>query len=67
MGRHRIERYELKERGRLGRGGSAAVRARRRGFPPRRHAVAPDGSLFVSDWVKRDYNLHGKGAGGMCE
>src|SRR5204863_8717634 len=25
-------------------------------------AVAPDGSLFVSDWVLSDYNLHGKGA-----
>jgi putative heme-binding domain-containing protein len=24
--------------------------------------VAPDGSLFVSDWVLRDYNLHNRGA-----
>src|SRR5207253_3043563 len=25
-------------------------------------AVAPDGSLFVSDWVLSDYQLHGRGA-----
>src|SRR5262249_31014314 len=31
-------------------------------FRPVGVAVAPDGSLFVSDWVKPDYNLHGKGA-----
>ena len=24
-------------------------------------AVAPDGSLFCTDWVKRDYKLHGHG------
>src|SRR5207237_3292339 len=23
---------------------------------------SPDGSLFVSDWVRRDYNLHGQGS-----
>src|SRR5947199_4788297 len=25
-------------------------------------AVAPDVSLFLSDWVRRDYTLHNKGA-----
>src|SRR5713101_1621216 len=24
--------------------------------------MAPDGSIFVSDWVLSDYNLHGRGA-----
>jgi putative membrane-bound dehydrogenase-like protein len=59
---HRIERYVLKERG-------ASVAAERkpfvqggRDFRPVGVAVAPDGSLFVSDWVKSDYTLHGKGA-----
>jgi putative membrane-bound dehydrogenase-like protein len=59
---HRIERYELKARG-------ASVSAQRlpfvqggEDFRPVGIAVAPDGSLFVSDWVKRDYTLHGKGA-----
>jgi putative membrane-bound dehydrogenase-like protein len=59
---HRIERYELKERG-------ASVSAQRllfvqggKDFRPVGIAVAPDGSLFVSDWVRSDYTLHGKGA-----
>ena len=25
--------------------------------------VAPDGSLFISDWVLSDYHLHGRGVG----
>jgi putative membrane-bound dehydrogenase-like protein len=59
---HRIERYVLKERG-------ASVGADQlpfvqggEDFRPVGIAVAADGSLFVTDWVKRDYNLHGKGA-----
>ena len=31
-------------------------------FRPVAMAVAPDGSLYISDWVKRDYKLHGHGA-----
>ncbi len=30
-------------------------------FRPVAIAVAPDGSLFITDWVKRDYELHGSG------
>jgi len=30
-------------------------------FKPVAMAVAADGTLFVTDWVKRDYELHGKG------
>ncbi|MFT5523069.1 MAG: putative membrane-bound dehydrogenase-like protein, partial [Pirellulaceae bacterium] len=30
-------------------------------FRPVGIAVAPDGSLFITDWVKRDYKLHGYG------
>lgn len=30
-------------------------------FRPVAFAVAPDGSIFVSDWVKRAYELHGFG------
>jgi putative membrane-bound dehydrogenase-like protein len=59
---HRVERYELKERG-------ASVLAELKpfvqggkDFRPVGIAVAPNGSLFVSDWVKADYTLHGKGA-----
>jgi putative membrane-bound dehydrogenase-like protein len=59
---HRIERYALKERG-------ASYTAQRqpfvqggKDFRPTGLALAPDGSLFVGDWVKSDYTLHGKGA-----
>jgi putative membrane-bound dehydrogenase-like protein len=59
---HRVERYRIKERG-------ASFAAEREpfvqggeNFRPVGLAVAPDGSLFVSDWVRSDYNLHGKGA-----
>jgi putative membrane-bound dehydrogenase-like protein len=59
---HRVERYRLTERG-------ASWAAERKpfvqggeNFRPVGLAVAPDGSLFVSDWVRSDYNLHGKGS-----
>jgi putative heme-binding domain-containing protein len=58
---HRVERYVVTEKG-------ASVTAERRpfvqggkDFRPVGIAVAPDGSLFVSDWVLSDYHLHGKG------
>lgn len=59
---HRVERYVLKEQG-------ASFRAERRpfvqggeGFRPAGLATAPDGSLFITDWVRKDYELHGQGA-----
>ncbi len=59
---HRVERYRLTEHG-------ASWRAERKpfvqggeNFRPVGMAVAPDGSLFISDWVRSDYNLHGKGS-----
>lgn len=59
---HRIERYRLVPRG-------ASYRAERLpfvqggpDFRPVGLVQAPDGSLFVSDWVLANYELHGKGA-----
>jgi putative membrane-bound dehydrogenase-like protein len=59
---HRVERYVPKPRG-------ASFAAERQpfvqggqNFRPVGLAVAPDGSLFVSDWVLSDYTLHNKGA-----
>jgi putative membrane-bound dehydrogenase-like protein len=59
---HRVERYALTARG-------ASVQGKRlpfiqggKDFRPVGLAVAPDGSLFVSDWVLSNYTLHGKGA-----
>ncbi|OWK37958.1 PVC-type heme-binding CxxCH protein [Fimbriiglobus ruber] len=59
---HRVERYVPRPRGAgfvaermpFVQGGSE--------FRPSGLTVAPDGSLFVSDWVSRSYELHGKGA-----
>jgi len=59
---HRVERYTLKPKG-------ASFTAERKpfiqggkDFYPSGLTVAPDGSLFVSDWGSRSYELHGKGA-----
>lgn len=59
---HRVERYEIRERG-------ASYEAIRKpfvrggeNFRPVGIAIASDGSLYVSDWVRSNYELHGKGA-----
>lgn len=59
---HRVERYVVKPNG-------ASFTAERKAFVqggkefrPSGLTVAPDGSLFVSDWVSQSYELHGKGA-----
>lgn len=59
---HRVERYELKPRG-------ASFGAERKpfiqggkDFYPSGLTVAPDGSLFVTDWGSKNYPLHGHGA-----
>ncbi len=60
-GEHRVERFTLKPRG-------ASVSADREvavqgddQFRPVDFAIAPDGSLYFTDWVSRSYNVHGKG------
>ncbi|HVK12076.1 MAG TPA: PVC-type heme-binding CxxCH protein, partial [Gemmataceae bacterium] len=59
---HRIERYVPRVQG----AGMAADRKPfiqgGKEFRPSGLTVAPDGSLFVTDWVSRSYELHGKGA-----
>ncbi len=60
-GDHRIEIYTLTERGA---GFSATMKSLITGgddFRPVGLAVAPDGSIFVTDWVDKSYQLHGKG------
>jgi putative membrane-bound dehydrogenase-like protein len=58
---HRLERFILKANG-------ASFTAERRtliqgndDFHPSGLAVAPDGSLCISDWGSKSYELHGKG------
>jgi putative membrane-bound dehydrogenase-like protein len=59
---HRVERYAVKPHG-------ASFKADRlpfvqggNNFRPVGLCTAPDGSLFVTDWVLSNYTLHGKGA-----
>ena len=59
---HRVERYKVVPHG-------ASFKAERlpfvqggNNFRPVGLCTAPDGSLYVTDWVKSDYTLHGKGA-----
>lgn len=58
---HRIESYKLTPKD-----GSFASKMTLlveggQDFRPVAFATAPDGSLYVSDWVKHDYELHGEG------
>lgn len=60
-GDHRLERYRLEPRGASFRAVTETFIKGDENFRPVGIAVAPDGSLFVSDWVLQDYNVHGKG------
>jgi len=60
-GDHRIDRFQLHPKG-------ATFSAKREplieggeNFRPVGIATGPDGSLYCTDWVLRDYKLHGKG------
>lgn len=59
---HRIERYRIKQRGTSFAADRLPFISSAGEFRPVGIAVAPDGSLYVSDWVLKDYQLHGKGA-----
>jgi putative membrane-bound dehydrogenase-like protein len=60
-GDHRIERFHLEPRGASFRSVMSPVVTGDENFRPVGIAVAPDGSLFVSDWVLKSYEVHGKG------
>ena len=60
-GDYRIERYTLEPRGvSFGAKLDVAVQGDEN-FRPVDFAVAPDGSIFFTDWVDRSYPVHGKG------
>jgi putative membrane-bound dehydrogenase-like protein len=59
---HRIERYVLKERGASFSSSRQPFVEGGKDFRPVGIAVAPDGSLFISDWVLSSYTLHSRGA-----
>lgn len=59
---HRLERYEVKEHGASYRAETKILVQGGSRFRPTGLAVAPDGSLFLGDWVLPDYALHQQGA-----
>jgi putative membrane-bound dehydrogenase-like protein len=60
-GDHRIEQYRLEPSGASYRSSMKPVVQGDDDFRPVGIAIAPDGSLYISDWVDKSYDLHGKG------
>jgi putative membrane-bound dehydrogenase-like protein len=60
-GDHRLERYRLTPRGASFVSTMEPVVIGGENFRPVGIALAPDGSLYISDWVDKSYKLHGKG------
>lgn len=60
-GDYRIERYTLEPRGASFGAKLDVVVQGDENFRPVDFAVAPDGSLYFTDWVDRSYPVHGKG------
>jgi putative membrane-bound dehydrogenase-like protein len=59
---HRLEMYRLEPRGISYKAKQQVLVQGGKDFRPCGMAIAPDGSIYLSDWVLPDYNLHGKGA-----
>ncbi len=60
-GDHRIECFRLKQRGASFRADLEPIVSGGENFRPVGIAAAPDGSFYVTDWVDKSYDLHGKG------
>ena len=60
-GDHRLERFTLQPRGASFSATMKPVVSGDQNFRPVGLAMAPDGSLFMSDWVDKSYPIHGKG------
>ncbi len=60
-GDHRIDRFVLSDHGATVWAKMSPLVTGREDFRPASIAVAPDGSLFVTDWVSKQYEVHGKG------
>jgi putative membrane-bound dehydrogenase-like protein len=60
-GDHRIEQYRLEPNGASFRSVMKPVVTGSDDFRPVGIATARDGSLFISDWVDKSYDVHGKG------
>ncbi len=60
-GDHRIDRFVLKEKGASFESIAEPFVTGGENFRPVGIALAPDGSMYCTDWVLRDYKLHGQG------
>lgn len=60
-GLHSIEQFDLQRSGATLTSNPRTLIKGPKDFRPVGIALAPDGSLFVSDWCKRSYELHGFG------
>jgi len=60
-GDHRIDRFRLRADGSSLTSIAEPVISGGENFRPVGLAVAPDGSFYFSDWVLKDYKLHGRG------
>jgi len=58
---HRIESYQLKPKGATYEAVRQTLLKGGNEFRPVGLVIGPDGWLYFSDWVLRDYKLHGKG------
>ncbi|MFT4589031.1 MAG: putative membrane-bound dehydrogenase-like protein [Candidatus Binatia bacterium] len=58
---HRVERHRLTAKGASFSSERSTVISGNSSFRPVGLAVAPDGSVFVSDWAAGSYPVHGKG------
>jgi putative membrane-bound dehydrogenase-like protein len=60
-GDHRIDRFKLKTKGSSFTSLAEPLITGDENFRPVGLAVAPDGSVYFTDWVSREYKVHGKG------
>lgn len=60
-GDHRVEQFRLEQHGASFRAHGKAVVSGGEDFRPVGIAAAPDGSIYISDWVDKSYTLHGQG------
>ncbi len=60
-GDHRIDRFTLSEHGATAWAKMAPLVTGGEDFRPVAIAIAPDGSLFITDWVSKSYETHGHG------
>lgn len=60
-GDHRVDRFRLKRKGASYESVAEPLIVGDQNFRPVGIATAPDGSLFLTDWVLREYKVHGRG------